>query len=224
MGEPGCARQSASAYANRTPLRPRGAYLSGLMAFSHPPSPKGSRPNSRGKFDPYKTGSYTPPPWKNLESSDPRLGDLLVLVDGTAAHAYSPGYFSVAHQRDTAGEVDDPTVVGRLEAVERLPRLRHPGEVLGRHKERGRGEGLVYGDVYATEPGVFHARERLQVPPVVHDRDVHGLPDLPGLLHGGLDHRLGLLEQDRGPSSCLHVRLSFPLFHQTKGYQSLKTA
>lgn len=77
----------------------------------------------------------TPPPWNNLEGRHPRLGDLLVLIYCTAANAYGPCYFLAAHQRDAASEVDDPAVVGRLQAGERLAWLRHLGQVLGRHQK-----------------------------------------------------------------------------------------
>ena len=133
-----------------------------------------------------------------LKSGHPGFGELLVLVDGTAAHAYGAGDLVAAHQHDSAREDDDPAVVGRLEAVERLSRLRHLCQVPCRHLERGRGESLVNRDVYAAQPGVFHTRESLQVPAVVHDSDVHGLADLLRLLHGSLDDLLYLLEQDRG--------------------------
>src|SRR4051812_31624522 len=62
-----------------------------------------------------------------LEARHPCLGHLLVLVDGTAAYAYGPGDLPIEQERDAAGEVDDPTLVGRLQAVERLPRLSHLG-------------------------------------------------------------------------------------------------
>src|SRR5438270_5819564 len=64
------------------------------------------------------------------------LGDLLVLVHGAAADADGACHLAVARQRDAAGEDDDASIVGRVEAEECLSGLRHVREVLRGHLER----------------------------------------------------------------------------------------
>jgi hypothetical protein len=148
--------------------------------------------------EPYKTSSYTPPPWENLEVSDARLCDLLVLVDGATTDAYGTRYVVTAHQRNTAGEVHDPPAVCRLKAVEGLAGLGNLGEILGlKVRKRRRGECFVYGDVYAAQPGILHPGERLELPPIIDNRDIHRLAYLFRFLLGSRDYRLGFLERNR---------------------------
>src|SRR5215217_2802132 len=138
-----------------------------------------------------------------------RLCDRLFLVDGAAANAYGAGHLTVAPERDATVEDDDPAVVGRVDAEERLFGLSHTGEILSGHLERDRGEGLVYGDVDATEPGLFHPRKGLEVPPVVYDRYVHRLPELLGLLLRRGDDLPRLFERDRRGDGRRHGGASF---------------
>src|SRR5919107_5470684 len=106
-------------------------------------------------------------------------------------------YVITAHQRNTAGEDHDSAAAGRVEAVEGLAGLRHICKVLRRQQERGRGKGLVYSNLDTAQPGIFHPSERLELPSVIDNRDIHRLAYLLRFLLGRLDYRLGLLERNR---------------------------
>src|SRR5690606_3097419 len=92
-----------------------------------------------------------------LEGGRGRLGDGVVLRAGAAADADRPDGPAVAGQRDPPGEDHHLALVGGVDPVEVLARLRVLAQLLGGDVERARGPGLVDRDVDRAEPRTVHA-------------------------------------------------------------------
>src|ERR671916_3473606 len=136
--------------------------------------------------------------------SDAGLRHLVVLVRRASAHSYRPDHLAITHQRNAAGEDDDPAAVRGVDAEERLARLGHLADLSCGKAPPGRGEGLVYGDVDARHPGPVHPLEGHQVPSSVHHGYVHRLAHLLGLVLSGRNDSLSFFERD-------HCVLTSPL-------------
>ncbi len=80
-------------------------------------------------------------------------------VHGVLDYLASGANLAFTHQRDAAGEDDDPSPVRGVDAEKGLARLCHLADLSGGETPAGRGEGLVYGDVDARHPGPVHPLE-----------------------------------------------------------------
>src|SRR3712207_84271 len=83
----------------------------------------------------------------------------MFLVHRATTYSYRPDHLTITHQRNAAGEDDDPAAVRGVDAEERLARLGHLADLSCGETPPGRGEGLVYGDVDARHPGSVHPLE-----------------------------------------------------------------
>src|SRR5712691_4889327 len=81
-------------------------------------------------------------------------------------------HFSVALQRDAAGEHHHAPVVGHLDSEELTARLRILCEIHRRNIEGTGSVGLVNRDVDAANPGAVHADMGNKVAAFVHHRNV----------------------------------------------------
>jgi hypothetical protein len=100
------------------------------------------------------------------------LDDLPVLLAPAATDAYRAYHLATARQRQTAGEDHYSAVVGRLDTVEFLTRLREIRQLLRGDIKRPRRESFVDRDVDAAKPCLLHARESEQIAARIHYRDV----------------------------------------------------
>src|SRR5579871_1596255 len=91
------------------------------------------------------------------KSPDCRLHHLLVLINRAAAGPHRADHRVALLDRHTAREDDDSLVVGTVDTKQRLARLCHFRQVLGRHVEGTRSKGLMNGNIDAAKPGAIHA-------------------------------------------------------------------
>src|SRR5690606_24883508 len=125
------------------------------------------------------TGRYTSrsstPPWvagvgggrcalpAGSERGHRGLGDGLVLFTGATADPDGADDLALVLQRYPTREDHHPSLVGDVDAEELRTGLCVAGQFTGRDVEGTGGEGLVDGDVHATDPGPVHPRVRDQI-------------------------------------------------------------
>src|SRR5215204_7267190 len=122
------------------------------------------------------------------------FGDLLILLDSARAHTDGTHYLAFSHQGDAPGEHDEASAVGVAQAEDGAAGPRILLQVHRLLLEGDGGVGFVDRDRDAANERSVHPDMRLEVATGVHHRDVHGLPDLLGLPHGGVDDPPRLLQ------------------------------
>src|SRR5215211_2574086 len=134
---------------------------------------------------------------KSLRSERRRasFGDLLILLHGASAHPDSANYFAISHQGDSPGEYDKAPAVGVAQAEDGAAGPRIFLQLRRLLLEGDCGVGFVDRDRDAADERPVHPDMRLEIATGVHHCDVHRLPDLLGLPHGGVDDPPRLLQR-----------------------------
>src|SRR5438552_10015890 len=92
-----------------------------------------------------------------LEGRRASFGYGMVLVTRTTTYADGAYYFTVALERDAAGENHDLAIVGGVDPKELAAGLRMLCQFFGSDVKRARGVGLLHGNIDAADPGAIHA-------------------------------------------------------------------